>query len=234
MKRILVLCDDVWHPAEVIERGLNGIPQNRYAFDYVRTAKDILTPEMLFEYPLTVIAKSNEINGANPEPWFEDGVTEADPACFRRYVESGRTLLLLHAGCCFSRDEMKDRPERFQKPHREFLDLLGSSFLGHPLRSDVTYTSLNTCPWPIDDARPFTVRDEHYQLDVFAPDAEVFLRSSSSEGGVDRTAGYVRRLGSGRLIVLTPGHTLAVYQTPEFRRLLLGLLDDSLEGGGEP
>ena len=39
---ILVVCDDLWHPAEIIERGLNALPQDKYDFEIVKTAKDIL------------------------------------------------------------------------------------------------------------------------------------------------------------------------------------------------
>ena len=30
---ILVVCDDLWHPAEIIERGLNALPQDKYDFE---------------------------------------------------------------------------------------------------------------------------------------------------------------------------------------------------------
>lgn len=44
MKRILALCDDVWHPAEVIEKGILPLAADRYHFEFVKAAKDILTP----------------------------------------------------------------------------------------------------------------------------------------------------------------------------------------------
>lgn len=36
MLTIPVLCDDLWHPADVIERGLSLFDQVRYQFDFIR------------------------------------------------------------------------------------------------------------------------------------------------------------------------------------------------------
>ena len=45
LMKILVLCDDVWHPAEVIEKGIASLHTKEYKFDFVKAAKDILTSE---------------------------------------------------------------------------------------------------------------------------------------------------------------------------------------------
>ena len=42
MQRVLVICDDVWHPAEVIEKGIAPLAADRYQFEFVKAAKDIL------------------------------------------------------------------------------------------------------------------------------------------------------------------------------------------------
>ena len=44
--RVLVISDDTWHPAEVIEMGLAPL-NGQFDMAYIRTAKDILTPEYL-------------------------------------------------------------------------------------------------------------------------------------------------------------------------------------------
>lgn len=43
---ILVISDDTWHPAEVIEMGLRPLNE-KFDMTYIRSAKDILTPEYL-------------------------------------------------------------------------------------------------------------------------------------------------------------------------------------------
>ena len=44
--KILVLCDDQWHPREVLEAGLKGLT-DRFSFYFMSTAKDMLLPEHL-------------------------------------------------------------------------------------------------------------------------------------------------------------------------------------------
>ena len=57
--RILVIADDIWHPVEVIRRGLEAFPDGDVSFAIVCTAKDILTPEMLAAYPIVMICKGD-------------------------------------------------------------------------------------------------------------------------------------------------------------------------------
>ena len=52
MDKVLVLCDDRWHPAEVVEKGLASLAGEDYQFDIITNAKEILTPEMLSSYQL--------------------------------------------------------------------------------------------------------------------------------------------------------------------------------------
>mgnify|MGYP005896999831 CR=1 FL=1 len=84
--KILILCDDKWHPAEVVERGLAFLAEEGHALDFVRDAKDILTPAFLGRYPVVINAKGNALTGANDAPWFEEGVTEAGPEELREQL----------------------------------------------------------------------------------------------------------------------------------------------------
>ncbi len=224
--KVLFLYDDNWHPCEVIERGLQsfGNRLDGYAFDFVRTAKDILTPEMLKEYDVVVNAKGNQINAANPEPWFEAGVTEVLPSEFEAFARAGGGFLALHAGCAWWSGFVPVRePDRFTEPNEAYLRLIGAAFDGHPPRCEVTvYPSAEH---PITrGVCAFTGRDEQYRLKDLAPDSQIFLRSRSEAGG-EQIAGFTRRLGHGRLCVLTPGHTLGIWQQPDFQQLLTNAID---------
>ena len=42
--KVLVICDDMWHPGEVIEMGIRGVGGGAYQFGVIKTAKDLLTP----------------------------------------------------------------------------------------------------------------------------------------------------------------------------------------------
>ena len=81
--------------------------------------------------------------------------------------------------------------------------------------------------------------DEHYRLEMLAPDADILIASYSPPQGEEAKyeedpakntvawicpAGYVRSQGKGRVCVLTPGHLLPVWQNPHFQRTLTNAL----------
>lgn len=215
---VLVLCDDVWHPAEVIERGLSLPGQSRYSFDFVRDARDIVTPQMAEKYPLILSCKSNNITSANSEPWFEENVTAFGPREMRGYIENGGSMLFIHSANAYSPE--KARPEsRFSAPNQEYINLVGNVFHGHPQQCPVTYTPVSSASSITIGVSAFTEPDEQYQCELIADDAEVFLLSSTAYRQ-DIPAGYIRHIGNGNLIVLTPGHTLAVWSDPNWQKLL--------------
>lgn len=205
-KRILVLCDDLWHPAEIIKRGLALLPREKYRFDVVKTAKDILTPARIADYPLILCCKSNCVNQGNSAPWFEAGVTEVMPEDFEHYVRAGGGFLAVHSGLAY-----RDTPGMNA--------LLGSEFNGHPPRCRVAWRVSNPDHPVARGVTGFACRDEHDRIGLTDPQAERFLESESDAGGV-QPAGYTRLLNRGRLCALTPGHTMAVWEQPMFLRLL--------------
>ena len=204
---ILVLCDDLWHPGEVLKRGLAPLGEDAFDLDFVGAPKDILTDGFIRRYDVIVNARGNaHTPGNSSAPWFEPGVTAVMPQDFRRYVEEGRGFLALHAG------------NTSRRPH-PMADFIGNDFIKHPPQCDVTVRP--TGGHPITDGiEPFTVRDEHYMIDVFAPDAEVILKSSSDTEAGTQVAGYVRQIGKGRFCALTPGHNLAVFENENYLKLL--------------
>lgn len=104
MEKVLVICDDLWHPAEVIEKGLAARTDGRFSFDIVKAAKDILTLERIAKYRLIVCCKSNNVIAANTAPWFEAGVTEVGPAELEEYVRAGGGLLVIHSGLAYNEE----------------------------------------------------------------------------------------------------------------------------------
>ena len=212
MQKILVLCDDLWHPAEVIEKGFEELKDTNYIFEFVKDAKDILTPEMISEDPLIINCKSYHLTHGNSADWFEPGVTEVGPKEFEEYIRKGGSLLSIHAGNSFTEDHSP-----------EFAHLLGNFFVKHPPRCEVKVRPIADHP-VTEGIEPFTVRDEHYEIRVIAEDVIRLLESESESGG-KQTAGYVRRLGDGKICVLTPGHILSVWKHPMFKKLVLNAID---------
>lgn len=211
---VLVLCDDLWHPAEVIERGLASLSQERYTFHVVKTAKDILTPARIAAYRLILCCKSNCVNLGNSAPWFEAGVTEVMPEDFEAWVRTGGGFLAIHSGLAYRENSCPAMTR-----------LTGSVFLGHPPRCEVRVqpAECNSNHPILRDVEPFACRDEHYQICLTDSADKLFLMSSSSAGGT-QPAGYTRRLGEGRLCALTLGHTLDVWEHPMFQRMLMNAM----------
>ena len=205
MINVLVVCDDLWHPAEVILMGMKVLEGPEFRIDYVMTAKDILTPERIAEYPVVIVCKGNRVTAANAAPWFEDGVTEVRPQEFAEYVANGGGYISLHSG-------------NTSREGSEMTKLTGNTSKGHPPRCgvDVKITADHPVTKGVQD---FFIRDEHYQIDVVTNDADVFMHTVSETGG-DQVAGYTRTIGDGRLCVLTPGHCVDVFYNEEFKKLL--------------
>lgn len=207
MEKVLVICDDLWHPAEVIEKGLAARTDGRFSFDIVKAAKDILTPERIAKYRLIVCCKSNNVIAANTAPWFEAGVTEVGPAELEEYVRAGGGLLVIHSGLAYNEERCP-----------EYVQLVGSAFRGHPPRCTVHLQTAMPAHPVLEGVPDFVIRDEHYAMEMTCEDAQVFLASRSEKGGV-QPAGYTREIGKGRLCALTPGHTLDVWEDERFQRL---------------
>lgn len=205
--KILIACDDYWHPAEVIERGLKFLEEYGYELDFVRDAKDILTPEMLTEYPLFINAKMNQIGSGNQNVWFDKGIAEVQVEDLENYVRNGGGFIALHAGNSY-----------FWNETEEYCRFNGCAFVTHPPRCEITVRPVRKHPIT-DGISEFTIRDEHYAVDHLAEDAEVLLESVSETGGV-QTACYVRSMGKGRICSLMPGHILSVFQNEEFRKVI--------------
>ena len=206
---VLVLCDDYWHPAEVIVRGFNSLKQNDYSFDFVTDPKDVLTPEMIKKFPLIANCKMNQLNGANQTPWFDEKIVEVGVPEFDAYVREGGGFLSLHAA-------------NTAKEKAGYGLFAGNVFLGHPPRCPIEVKIPGSHPI-VEGVKDFSIRDEHYGIECFAEDATELFRTVSETGG-NQTGGYALERGKGRLCVMTPGHILSVWENPSYQRLVLNAL----------
>ncbi|HZJ56816.1 MAG TPA: ThuA domain-containing protein [Clostridia bacterium] len=209
MLNVLVLCDDYWHPGEVIEMGIKPLEGPEFHFDFVKAAKDILTPEMIAEYQVIVCCKGNSINAANRSPWLTDDVTEVTTKEFEDYVKNGGGFLAVHSG-------------NTSREGDEYTEFVGNYFVGHPPRCDVNVNITGEHPI-VDGVKDFTIRDEHYNIHVTADDITELFTTTSETGGT-QMGGYTREMGQGRLCVLTPGHILDVWKHDEFKKIFLNAI----------
>ena len=214
---VLVLCDDFWHPGEVIVRGLKFLEEKGYNLDIVMACKDILTAKMIRRYDVIINARGDCHSPGNHEAvWFEEGVTAVMPREFKAYVEEGHGFIALHSGNTYKNTKTP-----------EMVDLIGNEFVNHPPQCTITAKAVKEHPI-MKDVKPFTFRDEHYIINITAEDADIFMEGTSETRAGTQPAGYTRNVGKGRLVVLTPGHNSAVFEDEEYQKVLINALEWSV------
>ncbi len=202
--KVLVLCDDRWHPARIPRAGLAALKTNEFTFDWVEDVRD-WSPECLSAYPLVILTKSNNISASDESEW----MTEAIEATLADYVRQGNGLLAVHSGAAGYAQTPTLRA------------LLGGLFDHHPEQCPVTVIPQAGHPL-CAGCEPFTLKDEHYFMAMNAPDVEVFVTTQSEHGA--QPGAWTRTEGAGRVAMVTPGHTLEVWRHPSFQTLLLNLM----------
>ena len=199
--QVLVICDDYYHPAEVVRAGLALMPEHSY--DVIEDARD-WSAERMAGYPVVLLAKSDAVSASDRTPWVTPEVEQA----FVDYVRSGKGLLAVHSGTVY-----KERPM--------MRALLGGVFDQHPKQCPVTVQPVAGHPLT-RGVQPYTVTDEHYHMLMDDPAVDLFLTTISEHG--TQPGGWTRAEGTGRVCVLTPGHTMEAFTQPGFLQLLRNAL----------
>jgi type 1 glutamine amidotransferase len=216
--RVLLLCDDRYHPGDIPAEGLAPLKEKSFTFDVISNAKDFC-PSVLSDYSVVIVSKCDHTTLEDWTSWKTDEIQDA----FIRYVENGGGLLVTHSGTV--------KGENTQK-----LDMfIGSYFAFHPNNCPVAVYAVKPHPIIAEGFTTFEEVDEHYYLTITAKDADVFLVSYAAAQGdaakyesepyfntpaAANAAGYTRLQGKGRVCVLTPGHTLEVWLNPHYQALL--------------
>jgi type 1 glutamine amidotransferase len=204
--KILVFCDDLYHPAATVRTGLAPLaPGREFAFDWVENAAG-WPLAALAGYSVALLAKSNVLALADKTPW----LTGEGERLFLDYVRRGGGLVIVHSGTA---SYAQVAPMRA---------VTGGTFLHHPPQCTVTAEPQVGHALTAGVAEPFAIHDEHYFMALDDPQADVFLHTRSQHGV--QPAGWTRREGKGRVAVLTPGHNPEVWLHPSFQKLLVNAL----------
>lgn len=197
--QVLVLCDDKHHPAHIVRGGLAALGEEDFQFTIIEDGREWSAARM-GEFPLVLLAKANNISAVEHAPWVTPEVEEA----FAEYVRQGGKLMVVHSGTVVA-----DLPTLRR--------VIGGTFIKHPPQCDVTVTPQGEHPITLN-VEPFTVRDEHYFMEVDDLEAHHFLMTTSEHGA--QSGGWLREDGETRVCVLTPGHNAEVWLHQEFQTLL--------------
>lgn len=202
--RVLVLCDDRWHPARTVRAGLAPLEGADFHFDWIEHVGG-WSADRLRDYPVVLLSKSNDTSAADTTPWVDDAVATA----FAEYVRAGHGLLAIHSGTASYQEQ------------RIMRALLGGVFDHHPEQCAVTVAVRPGHPLAAH-VEPFTVTDEHYMMLLDDAQADVFATTTSEHG--PQPGGWTRREGEGRVCVLTPGHNVDVWLHPGYQTLIANAL----------
>jgi type 1 glutamine amidotransferase len=202
--KILVLCDDRWHPARVPREGLSPLTNKGFVFDWIEDAGE-WSAERMAAYPVVILTKSNHVSFTDHREWMSVETQSA----FADYVRKGNGLLAIHSGTA----DYQEKPV--------LRSLLGGVFTHHPEQCAVT---LEPQPGhPLTTGIPLcTLKDEHYFMLMDDPQADTFLTTRSEHG--EQPGGWRRSEGNGRVAVLTPGHNLEVWLHPSYHSIILNTL----------
>ena len=202
----LVISGDYWHPSATVEQGLQFLQGQGWDLTFLREMEHIqLSTYDFAAYEAIFVCKDNRNSYEDDGQW----LTEAVATRFTEYVKAGGCLMVMHAGSVAP------------KSSPLFKELVGCEFDMHPEQCPVKYFPVGNAVFT-DDISEFTEQDEHYKIDISATDIQVFLSSTSEY--FDEVAGYYRNVGSGKVVVLTPGHNLPVWLHPEYQKLIANAL----------
>lgn len=202
--RVLILCDDRWHPAATVKNGLAPLQQRGFEFDFCEEAGDF-SKEKLAQYPAVILSKSNHVSSTNYQPW----MTEEIEIAFRDYVRRGHGLLVIHSGSA-----------RYGE-NKILRALIGGVFTHHPPQCEVAIEA-RADHFLCDASTRFTVFDEHYFMELDDKNADVFLTATSEHG--TQPAAWTREEEQGRVGVLTPGHNVNVWLHPAYQAMIYNAL----------
>lgn len=198
--RVLVLCDDYWHPAETVRGGLAPLAEAGTTFDWIENAGE-WSAEAMASYPVVILSKSNNVSQEDRSPWMTAEVEQA----FRDYVRNGGGLFVIHSGTAGYREAPVLRA------------LMGGIFTNHPPQCPVTMEPQAGHPLA-EGSEAFTLMDEHYHMELDDDASDVYMTTRSEHS--EQPGAWTRTEGAGRVCVLTPGHNVEVWLHPSFQALL--------------
>ena len=201
---VLVLCDDRWHPGDIVRNGLEPLQNSKVEFDFIFDASEF-NVEKLRNYPIIIFSKSNNISSTNADTWVTTDVENK----LTKYVKDGGGLLVIHSGTAGYKETVK------------FSKLIGGVFDHHPKQCDVIVEPIKNNPI-IDQNIKFTIFDEHYFMNMKDENANIFMNTISKNG--KQPGGWTRAVGEGRICVITPGHNLEVWLNEHFQSILKNCL----------
>lgn len=207
MKKVLALVGDYYHPSDYLKQALKMIIKKNYHLDIYSRHQEI-DWDGLMEYDVLILATWGKINDPEDEAYWFDEFYEHK---IDQFLAEGGKLFLVHSGTAsYPKDGL-------------FRKITGGHFIEHPEdhpEMTMKVVADNPLTKGIED---FIIKDEQYFMDVDQYEVEIFLKAKSDQFG-ESTAGWSKKYKQGKVIVLTPGHSLEVFEEEMMQKLINNIL----------
>lgn len=199
MREVLALVGDYYHSEDKLKDLISSILKDNFKVRYSQI-EDF--SELLLSNPhLVIISKENKLDPQRDDSplWMSSYIENI----LSRYLSNGGRLLVLHSGLA-----SYDINGLYVK------EITRGYFKYHPERKMVRYYG----EYPDKKVEVnFELYDEHYFVEVYIENTNVFLFSESEDG--KSFAGWYHGYGKGRVVCLTPAHNEAL-ESEEYRKFL--------------
>ena len=207
MKKVLALVGDYYHPSDYLKQALKMIIKNNYHLDIYSSHQEV-NWEGLMEYDVLILATWGKINDPEDDAYWLDEYHEKK---IDQFLAEGGKLFLVHSGTAsYPRDGL-------------FREIAGGHFIEHPEEHPEITIKAAADNFLTQGITDFKITDEQYFMNV-DPEVEIFLKAESDQFG-ESTAGWSKDYKNGKVIVLTPGHTLEVFEEKMMQKLINNILE---------
>ena len=134
---------------------------------------------------------------------FDAALPEGTGEAILSFVRGGGGLLCLHNGISLQTDEA-------------LFHLIGGKFTGHPPQTDLEFS-----PHPdgfLREMACFTLLEEPYQFEMSGDEVVPLMRYQYK--GREYMGGWCRTEGKGRVVFLTPGHSIASFRNQAYLAMI--------------
>lgn len=177
-----------YHPFQGVDEILSGLLKNHFEVTLTDQRSDLLLlQENGYELLISYLDDFDHV--------FPGECAEA----ILEYVRKGGGLLCLHNGISLQTDE-------------RMFHLIGGKFLCHPPQTNITFKTTSTGIF--SDLPGFTLFEEPYQ---FALSGDMITPLLTYQyNGLFLLGGWSREEGNGRVVFLTPGHSIRTFRQKEY------------------
>jgi len=195
MKKALIIgtyINPPYHPFQQVDRELTEILSPSFTLTVTDNLACLLSMEDA-EYDLAVSYLDR----------FDDALPEGTADAVDAFVRHGGGLLCLHNGI-----SLQTAPQLYA--------LIGGKFIGHPPQEELSF--LPDEKGFLKDLPGFVLSEEPYQFQMFGNEVTPLL--SYTYRGESYPGGWCRSEGNGRIVFLTPGHSVQAFRASPYREMI--------------